>query len=874
MSYRVSAWIWLVLATGILIVVSVPLLLGGVLVYQARQEVASYKLVEHTHEVLSQVDEVRYLAREAESGQRAFMVTQGESFAREYRLHRDDAPKAMETLARLVKDNPVQSAKMGPLRQVLDERLTLLDENAKIADSIGSAALSRRLETSAEKSLELERLLSEVKTTELRLLDARRDRFLDERRRFQRIAGISCVVGLLAVVAGAGIVFRECRNRMQYEARLAEARDAALDSVKTTSAFLASVGHEIRTPMNGVLGAADLLLRDSSLSVRQREGVETIRTSGKTLLAIINDILDLSKLHAGEMSFVTESFSPAATVEEVLTHYADRAAKKGLELTSHLELDLPEQVMGDRQHFRQVLQNLVSNAVKFTDTGSVSIHVMRRRQMESENRICLRIDVRDTGPGLTTDAQQRLFTPFAQATAKSGWRQGGAGLGLAVSQELVQRMNGTLNVESAPGQGSKFWFTVVFEAAAEPDAVRKLPSGTLLIIESRALTAESVRTHATSWGLHPIIVTASNDLPDTFGVDANGQSLPLCAVVLGSPQGESWHESLRVLRQSPWWNQCPVYLMSHGEGVTDELVGKIGVAGLLRYPFRPSELYGRLSGTPVPSPAKMAERLDLSSARILVADDNPVNQRVLKNQLEYLGMKVTLCSDGAEAVNLAREGGHEVILMDCQMPVMDGFEATRKIREWEKHSGAKRVPIIAVTAHVMAGDAELCLEAGMDGYLPKPVEVDRLQQTLSAWLSPGTSASPPGGRIAAAIDTRPLPRLLVVDETQLNYCLTGDPELDRDLVRMAADQMGEVLVRLKAALQEGANTPWQQAAHLGRGSGATMGFMELSALFQRAEFDTIQKADRADILAELHEAVIRLDTRLHELGYPTAALAT
>lgn len=872
MSYRVSAWIWLVLATGILIVVSVPLLLGGVLVYQARQEVASYILVEHTHDVLSQVDEVRYLAREAESEQRAFMLTQGESFAKDYQLHRHDAPKAMETLARLVKDNPLQSSKMEPLRRVLAEWLNLLDENAKSADTIGSAALASRLENSARKSLELERQLSEVKTTELRLLDTRRDRFLDERRQFQRIAGISCVVGLLAVLAGGGIVYREYRNRMQYEARLAEARDAALDSVKTTSAFLASVGHEIRTPMNGVLGAADLLLRDTSLSARQRDGVETIRTSGKTLLAIINDILDLSKLQAGEMSFVTESFSPAVIVEDVLTHYADRAAKKGLELTSHLEPDLPAQVMGDRQHFRQVLQNLVSNAVKFTDAGSVSIHVMRRRQMESENRICLRIDVRDTGAGITTEAQQRLFMPFTQGSGKAGWRQGGTGLGLAVSQELVQRMNGTLNVESTPGQGSKFWFTVVFEAVAEPGAAQKL-AGALLIVENRALTAESIRTHASSWGLHPIIAASAKDLPDSFGVDSDGQLLPLCAVVVGSPQGESWQETLQVLRQKSWWNPCPVYLLSDGEALQDDLVRQPGIAGLLRYPFRPSELYGLLSGAPVPSPAKLADRLDLSSARILVADDNPVNQRVLKNQLEYLGMKVTLCSDGAEAVNLARKGGHEVILMDCQMPIMDGFEATRKIREWEKDTGVKRVPIIAVTAHVMAGDAELCLEAGMDGYLPKPVEVDRLQQALSAWLSPGTPATfvPEAG---SGNDTRSLPQLLVVDETQLKHCLTGDPGLDSDLVRMAADQMTEVLVRLEAALQDGAETPWQQAAHLGRGSGATMGFAELSALFQRAEFDTIQKADRAEILAELHAAVTRLDIRLHELGYPSAALTS
>lgn len=254
------------------------------------------------------------------------------------------------------------------------------------------------------------------------------------------------------------------------------------------------------------------------------------------------------------------------------------------------------------------------------------------------------------------------------------------------------------------------------------------------------------------------------------------------------------------------------------------------------------------------------------SARILVADDNRVNQRVLKNQLEHLGMKVTLCSDGSEALHLARKGAHEVILMDCQMPIMDGFEATRRIREWEKENAMKRVPIIAVTAHVVAGNAELCLEAGMDGYLPKPVEVDLLRKELLRWLPLDAGEPQKAGHPRPQTDTSSPPP--VVDECQLKACLTGDPELDRDLVRMAADQMSEVLERLEKALQEDASTDWQQAAHLGRGSGATMGFLQMSTLFHQAEFEATQTAARRQVLAELQAAIMQLDARLQELGYP------
>lgn len=847
------------------IVLLVPLLLGYLLLVQSRRADESYAWVQHTHDVLTKLEVIRDLVRDAESTQRAFLLTRSGHFDTEFRVFADSLPAAVQGFRRLIKDNPEQTTRFKVADKILEERMAILKANAENFRSMDPETLVRRLELGAQKSAELEEKIQDVALVERVLLEQRRMKYLADSSSFRDVAAWT-VGGGFVLLAGIGmLLYQESRSRTVYESRLSDARDAALDAVKTTSAFVASVSHEIRTPMNGVLGTADLMLRDRTLSARQKDGLETIRSSGRSLLAIINDILDLSKLQAGEMQFVNEPFSPAEVVEEVIALFAAQAAKKGIELTPHMSPDVPLRLDGDRLRLRQVLANLLSNAVKFTEKGGVAIHVVRRREVESDGRVCLRFDISDTGPGIAREVQDRLFQPFAQVDLKLSQRHGGTGLGLAVSRELVQRMNGVMGVESTPGQGATFWFTTLFGKGEDVSGTGTLEARPLLVLEPRPMTADSLRAHAVAWGLIPYVYTDAGELPTQapWSEEKSARPLPQ-AVVVGSAMAQDWLEAVKKLRSREWLAHVPIFLMTDQEELTHQQMARDGITATLNYPFRPSELYDRLAGVHEPATveATLASKLDLPPARVIVADDNPVNRRVIGNQLDYLGMEVVQCSDGLEAVARVQEEAGVLVLMDCQMPDMDGFEATRTIRAWERKAGRKPIPIIAVTAHVMSGDAEQCLQSGMNAYLAKPVELDKLQQMLAQWLPHAAplAETPDGSPSPASEDAVP-----VVNESQLKACLTGEPELDEDLIQMAVKQAEEMLEKMQASLEAGNDAGWRQAAHRARGSCGTMGFSRLAALLQTAEFDATSQEARTRILGELKGAMEQLVARLAAL---------
>ena len=869
MTYSLSSRRRTALSLGLCVILGAPLLLGGLLLQQLRQAEESDQLVKHTLDILAEVERLRDAVMSAESLQRLYLLTGREAHEGEYRRMAESIPVMTPQVQEMILDDRAKE-KLDAVLVTLNERLALLEANAQESPRLAPEILRERLVTGHTKSAQLERELRDLAAIEGQLLTRRMEEQHARATAFQRLTLGTLGTGFVVLCGMVWLLLREGRERRLYEGRIADARDAALDAVKTTSAFVASVSHEIRTPMNGVLGTADLLLRDPLLSARQREGLETIRTSGRALLEIINDILDLSKLQAGEMVFVREPLSPSGVIDSVITLFAQPAAAKGLELTAHISPDLPEQVLGDALRLRQVLSNLVSNAVKFTENGGVSIHVVRRREMESDGQICLRFDVCDTGPGIAKEAQQRLFQPFAQVDQQLSRRHGGTGLGLAVSRELVQRMNGAMGVESSPGKGATFWFTAVFGASQQTAPVRSLGRRALVVIEDRPMTAESLRAHAAAWKLNPLVYTTEGDVPVIQPVTE--EALPETgAVVLGSSKAQDWLDLVKRLRGREWLKDTPIFLLTDGEIPSRGEMTEVGISGILHYPFRPSELYDQLAGgggegLDEPSATELSEPA-LRPATLIVADDNPVNQRVLSNQLEFLGLTPVLCSDGQQALEKVQAGAGEVVLMDVQMPVMDGLEATRAIRAWEKAVGRPPIPIIAVTAHVMSGDAEGCLQAGMDGYLPKPVELNRLQQVLQRWLgttaNTGTTGSPATAAVAA-VDAE-------IDDAQLQSCLTGEAELDADLVTMAFQQGREMQERLAEALAEGSDAGWRQAAHRGRGSAATMGFRRLAQLFQRAEFEATSPEARARVLDELRAATTDLASALRDRGHTLPA---
>ncbi|WAC21888.1 ATP-binding protein [Luteolibacter sp. SL250] len=844
--------------------ISVPLItslivaLCGLLYWQAGQLRSHHRWVSHSYQVRLEIEELDRNMREAESIQRAMLLTGSQSS-----VLRENFDKLLESvrahhanLRQLVTDNKEQSALVDAVTPFLFSRLETLDRNSNDLRNLNGSGRSERILAGVAETDRIEDLLEEIRKLEDGLLTERADATHSAGSRLLMLATGGSALGVVVMIIA---MFQEARNRKQrrqYQDRLAEARDTALDSVKATSVFVASVSHEIRTPMNGVLGAADLLRRDDRLDRRQIELVDTIRYSGEALLDLVNDILDLSKLQAGKMEFIREDFSLAEVLDESLALFADAAGKKHLELAHRINSELPRHLRGDPRRVRQVLINLVGNAVKFTEKGSVSIEVTSRGQ-EEDDRPVLLFRITDTGPGVSKEEQQHLFQAFTQVNIKLNRRHSGTGLGLAISREIVERMGGTMGVESVPGQGSTFWFTARFDRAtvAEDQSERLCDGGTLLLIESREITATSVAQHVDAWGMR---VTTADDAPTLDGI---GVIPDLAAVVIGQPHSESWEEVATKIRERADAAGKPMFLLNHGaEEPSPAALARAGIGACLRFPFRPSDLYNLLTTDNGPtSTAPHDDENPLPAARILLVEDNPINQRIFGRQLEVLGMEVEFRGDGGDGVAARQQETFDLILMDCQLPTMDGFEATQRIREWEAGTGSPRVPIIAITAHVMIGDAEACYQAGMDDYLPKPFDLTKLKAKLGRWL---VTQETEDQASAPAEETMP-----VLDATQLTGCLTGDAALDESLLSDSLEEIHRGLDRMKGAIDTTEDAVWRSAAHRALGTAAVLGFAELASLLRSAEHDDGDWTKRAAGFRLFQPAVARVRVALGQAGH-------
>ncbi len=847
--------------------ISVPLItslivaLCGLLYWQAGQLRSHQQWVSHSYQVRLEIEELDRNLREAESIQRAMLLTGSESpvlrenFSKLLGSVRDHHANLKE----LVADNKNQSALVDTVTPLLFKRLEALDRNSNALRGLSESERSERILAGVADADRIEGILEEIRSMEGGLLAERADAAHAAGTRLLTLATGGSALGVAVMIIAMYQESRNRKQRRQYQERLAEARDTALDSVKATSVFVASVSHEIRTPMNGVLGAADLLRRDDRLDRRQIELIDTIRYSGEALLDLVNDILDLSKLQAGKMEFIREDFSLSEVLDESLALFADAAGRKHLELAHRINSDLPRHLRGDPRRVRQVLINLVGNAVKFTEKGSVSIEVTSRGGQGDDDRPVLLFRITDTGPGMSKEEQQHLFQAFTQVNIKLNRRHSGTGLGLAISREIVERMGGTMGVESVPGQGSTFWFTARFDRAAveEDQSERLCDGGTLLLIESREITATSVAQHVDAWGMR---VTTADDAPTLDGI---GTIPNLAAVVIGQPHRQSWEEVAAKIRGRADAAGKPVFLLNHGaEEPSPAALVQAGIGACLRFPFRPSDLYNLLTTDSGPTSAAPQDGEDpLPPARILLVEDNPINQRIFGRQLEVLGMEVEFRGDGGDGVTARQQESFDLILMDCQLPTMDGFEATQKIREWEASTGSPRMPIIAITAHVMIGDAEACYQAGMDDYLPKPFDLTKLKAKLGRWLATReTVIHAP----TPAEETMP-----VLDEVQLSGCLMGDPALDESLLSDSLEEIQRGLDTMKSAMDTTEDAVWRNAAHRTLGTAAVLGFAELATLLRAAEHDDGDWTKRAAGFPKCQPAVARVRLALGQAGHLT-----
>ncbi|MDD2804619.1 MAG: response regulator [Elusimicrobiales bacterium] len=666
---------------------------------------------------------------------------------------------------------------------------------------------------------------------------------------FWEYASISPIKDSKGNITNFVAVKLDVTDRKLAQKETEKARDAAVELARMKSEFLANMSHEIRTPMNAIIGMTGLLL-DTPLTAQQREYLKTVNGAGEGLLDIINDILDFSKIESGKLLIEKLDFNLRETVEGTADLLASRAQAKEIELAYYIPEGVPPGLRGDQGRLRQVLLNLMGNAVKFTEKGEVVLRVSAEKS--GEGRATLKFSVTDTGIGVPAEAQKNLFASFSQADASTTRKYGGTGLGLSISKRLVELMGGAIGFESEHGKGSTFWFTLPFdvqagEPAQEP-VIADVAGARALIVDDNAANREIISRYLETWGMRYSAAPSGGAALELLKKEAGGPD-PFRIMVLDMqmPGMDGLMLAAELKKDRSLAGLRAVMMTSLGHELGQQELDAAGISACLGKPVRPLALLKKISFAlagaaaprPEPVPHVEPEAKPLNRHfRVLVAEDNTVNQKVAVKQLEKLGYASDVAANGLEVLEAMKRQPYDLVLMDCQMPEMDGFQATAEIRKIE--ADQRRTPIVAMTANALQGDRERCFAAGMDGYIPKPVRMDALAAALAQWDSP--------------LDA------FVIKELR-DLAGPENPGFLADLARTYLGDLDGRLQAMKAAVKAGDAEALRQAAHSLKGSSGNIGAKRLQKLCMALEMlgksGAVGGAEETLLAAEKETAAVR-----------------
>ena len=672
-------------------------------------------------------------------------------------------------------------------------------------------------------------------------------------------------IALVATFAGRQVelaqsLAAEIAERKRTEAELIKARQQAEAANRAKSQFLATMSHEIRTPMNGVVGTANLLAA-TPLNDRQTQLVHNLVRSGQALIGIINDILDLSKIEAGRFDLAMVDFDPRELIAEVTDLFCERCTSKGLEFVYFVTEEVPRRLTGDPSRLRQVLMNLVGNAVKFTERGEILIEISLASG--AEDHAVLHCSVTDTGIGIDREHQARIFDSFHQVDASMTRSRGGTGLGLSIVKELVAIMDGDIGVESEVGRGSRFWFTAWLARSGDEVGAIGAPRAIerplrVLVVDSNAISAEIMSRYFTSWRLDALICGSAAEAEEAWQKARSEQPFDVAIIDVKGLRCDGM-KLARKIRSGEHGKPPEVILLMGLDGsIADKKLESVGAFALLAKPARPSVLFDCLasiaSGSRDNGVASFYVRKNGAGSRVafnahvLVVEDNAVNQDVATGLLKNMGCSVVTASNGQHAVQLFAQEMFDLILMDCEMPIMDGFDATKRIRDIEKalsglrggEGSRSRTPVVALTAHALAEVRERCLEAGMDDFLVKPYDDVQIADVLGRWFTPRTEVTRPSAGNTSRVETvDAYPAASTLDMATIAKIrrIPGEDgsSLLRQVISRFAANADPLIADIRAKAREGDPEAMWRAAHGLRSSAASIGAYRVSQLCSEIE---------------------------------------